>query len=43
MGALKLHFYKENKRIPWDTVVEITKDRSLVNESMEVKSETRIM
>jgi len=25
MGSLKLYFYEENKRIPWDTVVQITK------------------
>lgn len=30
-----LDFYKENKGIPWDIVVQITKDRSSISESME--------
>lgn len=25
MGSVKLYFYEENKKIPWDTVVQITK------------------
>lgn len=35
MEVLSLDFYKENKGIPWDIVVQITKDRSSISESME--------